>query len=117
MHAQRTEKPTIRSRYSSLMHWLLGCMALAESQLSFAQAAGGGGGAGGSLVEAENTATWVLNIFSPVLLLALLTILLIGSGLAVYFGKMSGGMFVKVLIGSVLIFGARNIAPRIIAMI
>lgn len=94
--------------------WLVGCMALAQAELALA---GGGGGGGGSLVEAENTATWVLDIFSPALTLALLTILLIGSGIAVYFGRMSGGMFFKILIGSILVFGARNIAPRIIAMI
>lgn len=95
--------------------WLVGCMALAQAELALA--GGGGGGGGGSLVEAENTATWVLDIFSPALTLALLTILLIGSGIAVYFGRMSGGMFFKILIGSILVFGARNIAPRIIAMI
>lgn len=100
-------------------NWLVGCMALAQAEVALAAGGGGGGGgaAGGSLVEAENTATWVLDIFSPALLLALLTIILIGSGLAVYFGRMSGGMFFKILIGSILIFGARNIAPRIIAMI
>ena len=96
--------------------WLVGCMALAQAELALA-GGGGGGGGGGSLVEAENTATWVLNIFSPALTLALLTILLIGSGIAVYFGRMSGGMFFKILIGSILVFGARSIAPRIIAMI
>jgi type IV secretory pathway VirB2 component (pilin) len=86
--------------------YLLGCMALVQSHSAMA----------GSLVEAENTITWVLNIFSPALMLAMLTILLIGTGIAVYFGKMSGGTFVKILIGSILIFGARAIAPRIVAL-
>jgi type IV secretory pathway VirB2 component (pilin) len=89
--------------------YLLSCMVAAETELAHAQAAG-------SLSEVENTATWVLNIFSPILLLALLTLLLIGCGLAVYFGRLSGENFVKVLVGSVLVFGARTIAPKIVAL-
>jgi|SRR5581483_7405628 len=92
-----------------LSAYLLSCMALAETELAHA-------GAGGSLSEAETTATWVLNIFSPGLLLSLLTILLIGCGIAVYFGRLSGQLFVKILIGSVLLFGARTIAPKIVAL-
>ena len=68
------------------------------------------------LVEAENTVNWVLAIFSPALLLALLTILLIGCGLAVYLGKLSGSLFMKVLVGSIFVFGARTLAPKIIAL-
>jgi len=83
-------------------------MAAAEAELAHA--------GGGSLSEAENTATWVLNIFSPGLLLTLLTLLLIGCGLAVYFGRLSGQLFVKILIGSVLLFGARTIAPKIVSL-
>ena len=86
---------------------LLSCMAIAETELAHAQAAGG------SLSEVESTATWVLNIFSPGLTLTLLTILLVGCGVAVFFGRMSGSLFVKVLVGSVFVFGARTIAPKI----
>ena len=68
------------------------------------------------LAEAESTVTWVLNIFSPALLLALLTILLIGCGLAVYMGKLSGSLFMKILVGSIFVFGARTLAPKIIAL-
>lgn len=68
------------------------------------------------LSEAEGVGNWVLGIFSPALLLALLTLLLIGCGLAVFFGRLSGGLFVKILIGSVLVFGARTIAPKIVAL-
>ena len=68
------------------------------------------------LTEAENTVNWVLAIFSPALLLGLLTILLVGCGLAVYMGKLSGGLFVKILVGSVFVFGARTLAPKIIAL-
>ncbi len=98
---------TTRAGITNTRLWLLGAMALAESRVSYAA---------GSLSEAETTITWVLNIFSPVLLLALLTILLIGCGLAVYFGKISGGLFVKILIGSILVFGARTIAPKLVAL-
>lgn len=89
-----------------VMLWLIGAMALAESHVAFA----------GSLAEVENTVTWVLNIFSPVLLLGLLTILLIGCGLAVYAGKLSSSLFVKILIGSIFVFGARTIAPKVVAL-
>ena len=58
----------------------------------------------------------MLNIFSPGLLLTLLTILLIGCGIAVYLGKLSGGLFTKILIGSIFVFGARTLAPKIIAL-
>jgi type IV secretory pathway VirB2 component (pilin) len=85
--------------------FLLSCMAAATATPAFAQ-----------LAEAENTANWVLAIFSPALMLAFLTILLIGCGIAVYMGKISGGLFVKILVGSILIFGARTIAPRIVAL-
>ena len=68
------------------------------------------------LAEAESTVTWVLNIFSPALLLGLLTILLIGCGLAVYMGKLSGSLFMKILVGSIFVFGARTLAPKIIAL-
>jgi type IV secretory pathway VirB2 component (pilin) len=68
------------------------------------------------LTEVDNTVNWVLAIFSPGLLLALLTLLLIGVGLAVYFGRLSGGLFMKVLVGSVFVFGARTLAPKIIAL-
>jgi len=68
------------------------------------------------LVEAESTVNWVLAIFSPALLLALLTILLIGCGLAVYMGKLSGSLFMKILVGSIFVFGARTLAPKIIAL-
>ena len=68
------------------------------------------------LAEAENTTNWVLAIFSPALLLSLLTILLIGCGLAVYLGKLSGSLFMKILVGSVFVFGARTLAPKIIAL-
>lgn len=68
------------------------------------------------LAETENAANWVLAIFSPALLLSLLTILLIGCGLAVYMGKISGSLFMKILVGSVFVFGARTLAPKIIAL-
>jgi hypothetical protein len=50
------------------------------------------------------------------LLLTFLTILLIGCGIAVYMGKLSGGMFIKILVGSIFVFGARTLAPKIIAL-
>ena len=68
------------------------------------------------LAETENLTNWVLAIFSPALLLSLLTILLIGCGLAVYLGRLSGGLFMKILVGSVFVFGARTLAPKIIAL-
>ena len=69
-----------------------------------------------ALTEAESTVAWVLAIFSPALLLGLLTILLIGCGLAVFMGKLSGGLFMKILVGSIFVFGARTLAPKIIAL-
>jgi type IV secretory pathway VirB2 component (pilin) len=101
-----TVQRAARKRFGDARAWLVGCMVLAQTQTP----------AWASLSEAEGTATWVLNIFSPGLLLTMLTLLLIGCGLAVYFGKMSGQMFVKILIGSILIFGARTIAPKIVAL-
>lgn len=95
-----------RAQYQvKLRAYLLSCMAATMATPAFAQ-----------LTEAESTATWVLDIFSPALMLTILTILLIGCGVAVYMGKLSGGLFVKILIGSVLIFGARTLAPKIIAI-
>jgi type IV secretory pathway VirB2 component (pilin) len=88
--------------------FLVSCMV--ETELALAQTTSS---TTGSLSEVETTTTWVLNIFSPALCLGLLTILLIGCGLAVYFGRMSGQLFVKVLLGSVLVFGARTIAPKL----
>lgn len=85
--------------------YLVSCAAATMATPAFAQ-----------LTEAENTAQWVLDIFSPTLMLVILTILLIGCGIAVYMGKLSGGLFVKILIGSILIFGAGTIAPKIIAL-
>ena len=67
------------------------------------------------LTEVENAGTWVLAIFSPAILLIGLTVLLIGCGLAVWFGRMTGGLFVKILLGSLLVFGARTIAPQLVA--
>lgn len=104
-----TTGKSLEHRKAKTALYLIGCMTLVESELAWA---GGGGG----LTEVENTATWVLNIFSPALLLVLLTLLLIGAGLAVYFGKLSGQLFVKILVGSVLVFGSRTIAPKIIAL-
>ncbi len=85
--------------------FLLSCMAATMVTPAFAQ-----------LVEAENTGKWVLAIFSPALMLIFLTLLLIGCGIAVFMGKLSGGLFVKIILGSILIFGARTIAPRIAAI-
>ena len=101
---------SLARRRLALGTFLLSCMT--EAELALAQTTS----TTGSLSEAESTATWVLNIFSPTLTLALLTILLIGCGLAVFFGRMSGSLFVKVLIGSVFVFGARTIAPKIVAI-
>lgn len=85
--------------------YLLACVTTTMATPAFAQ-----------LTEAENTATWVLGIFSPALMLTILTILLVGCGIAVYMGKLSGSLFVKILIGSILVFGARTLAPKIIAL-
>lgn len=95
---------TIQARKNAHLY-LLSCAAATMATPAFAQ-----------LTEAESTATWVLNIFSPALMLTILTILLIGCGVAVYMGKLSGGLFIKILIGSILIFGARTLAPKIIAL-
>jgi type IV secretory pathway VirB2 component (pilin) len=94
-----------QERASRVRLFILSCMATTMATPAFAQ-----------LTETEGVATWVLNIFSPALLLTLLTVLLIGCGLAVYLGKLSGGLFVKILIGSIFVFGARTIAPKIIAL-
>lgn len=99
-----------RAKTPSIHAWLLGSMALAQTRMAYA------GGGGGSLTEVEGTAAWVLNIFSPGLLLTLLTILLIGCGIAVYLGKMGGQLFLRILIGSILVFGGRTIAPKLIAL-
>lgn len=85
--------------------YLLSCVAAMSATPAFAQ-----------LSEAESTATWVLDIFSPALMLAILTIFLIGCGIAVWMGKLSGGMFIKLLLGAILVFGARTVAPKIIAL-
>ena len=90
---------------SSVRTYLIACIVATTTMPAFAQ-----------LSEAEGVGNWVLGIFSPALLLALLTILLIGCGIAVFFGRLSGGLFVKILIGSVLVFGARTIAPKIVAL-
>lgn len=65
------------------------------------------------LAEAENAATWVLQIFSPVLLLAILTVALVIVGILCWSGRLSARVFVWFLIGAVFIFGARTIAPQI----
>lgn len=90
---------------SSIRTYLIACIVATTTMPAFAQ-----------LSEAEGVGNWVLGIFSPALLLALLTILLIGCGIAVFFGRLSGGLFVKILIGSILVFGARTIAPKIVAL-
>jgi type IV secretory pathway VirB2 component (pilin) len=94
-----------QEREARVRLFIVSCLATMVASPAFAQ-----------LTEAEGTATWVLNIFSPALMLTLLTILLIGCGLAVYLGKLSGGLFTKILIGSIFIFGARTLAPKIIAL-
>ena len=94
-----------QARASQVRIFIATCMTAAMASPAFAQ-----------LTEAESGVTWVLNIFSPTLLLGLLTILLIGCGLAVYLGKLSGGLFIKILVGSMLVFGARTIAPKIVAL-
>lgn len=68
------------------------------------------------LAEAENAGAWVLSIFSPAILLIGLTVLMIGCGLAVWFGRMTGGLFTKILVGALLVFGARTIAPQLAAV-
>jgi type IV secretory pathway VirB2 component (pilin) len=98
----------IRNRKAQIAAWMLGAMALTESQLAVA--------GGGSLSEVEDTAQWVLDIFSPGLLLILITLLLIGCGIAVWAGKMTGKMFLTILVGSIFVFGARTIGPKIVAL-
>ena len=105
----RSVRENISSSASSAVRkWSVTAFIVADSGLAFA--------GGGSLAEVETTATWVLNIFSPTLLLVFLTLLLIGCGLAVYLGRMGGQMFMKIMVGSVLVFGARSIAPKIIGL-
>jgi type IV secretory pathway VirB2 component (pilin) len=94
-----------QARAANVRTFIATCMTAAMASPAFAQ-----------LTEADNTVNWVLNIFSPALLLALLTLLLIGCGLAVYMGKLSGGLFLKILVGSIFVFGARTIAPKIIGL-
>lgn len=94
-----------QKRAARVRLYLLSCMAAVSSSPAFAQ-----------LTEAEGTVNWVLAIFSPAIMLAGLTILLIGCGIAVWFGKMSGSLFTKILVGSVLVFGARTIAPKIVGI-
>lgn len=98
----------VRNQKANIAAWMLGAMTLTQSQLALA--------GGGSLSEVETTAQWVLDIFSPGLLLIAITILLIGCGLAVWAGKMTGKMFVTILAGSILVFGARTIGPKIVAL-
>jgi hypothetical protein len=68
------------------------------------------------LVEGENTANWFLALFSPALCLALLTIVLIVTGLLLWMGKLAGRTFGLIMGGSILVFGGRTIAPKIIAI-
>jgi type IV secretory pathway VirB2 component (pilin) len=70
-------------------------------------------GSRAQLAEAENAATWVLMIFSPALLLAILTVALVIVGILCWSGRLSARVFVWFLIGAVFIFGARTIAPQI----
>ena len=56
-----------KARASQVRVFIATCMTAAMASPAFAQ-----------LTEAENTVTWVLNIFSPALLLGLLTIVQIG---------------------------------------
>lgn len=98
-HAITSHKKQNRNRTRL---FLFSCMAATMATPAFAQ-----------LAEAENAGNWVLAIFSPALMLIFLTLLLIGCGIAVFMGKISGGLFVKIILGSILIFGARTIAPRI----
>ena len=64
-----------KARATQVRLFVAACFAASMATPAFAQ-----------LAEAENTVLWVLNIFSPALLLGLLSILLIGCGLAVYLG-------------------------------
>lgn len=94
-----------KKRVTQARMFLLTCMAVTMANPAFAQ-----------LTEAEDTANWVLAIFSPAILLTLLTLLLIGCGITVWMGKMSGGLFGKILIGAVLVFGARTLGPKIVGI-
>lgn len=94
----------IKAARVTVRHYLIACLAATATQPAFAQ-----------LTEVESAGNFVLEIFSPALMLTALTILIFGCGLAVWFGRMSGGLFVKILIGSILVFGARTIAPKIVA--
>ena len=94
-----------QERASRVRLFIASCIALTLASPTYAQ-----------LTEAEGVGTWVLNIFSPALMLTILTILLIGCGIAVYLGRLSGGLFTKILIGSIFVFGARTLAPKIIAL-
>lgn len=98
VHAQQTRAHRARL-------YLLSCIVTTMTTPAFAQ-----------LTEAENTANWVLRIFSPALMLTLLTLLLIGCGIAVWLGKLSGSLFIKLLIGSIFVFGARTLGPKIVAL-
>lgn len=89
-------------RWTNLQNLIIGVMTMGITHKAFAQ-----------LSEVENTVLWVEDIFSPVLLLSALIILCIGCGLAFMFGRMSGGLFVRILGGSILIFGARTIAAKL----
>ena len=91
---------------NSLKNLTIGVMATVITHKAFAQ-----------LTEVENTVLWVEDIFSPALLLSALIILCIGCGIAFMFGRMSGGLFVRILVGSILIFGARTIAPKLAAIV
>ena len=98
LRQQRTRTRQVRLFFAS-------CMAATMASPAFAQ-----------LTEAEGVADWVLRIFSPALMLTILTILLVGCGIAVFLGKLSGGLFTKILIGSIFVFGARTLAPKLIAL-
>jgi type IV secretory pathway VirB2 component (pilin) len=94
-----------KARATQVRLFVTTCMTALVASPAFAQ-----------LAEAENTVNWVLAIFSPALLLGLLTILLVGCGLAVFMGKLSGSLFMKILVGSVFVFGARTLAPKIVGL-
>ncbi len=91
---------------SAAQRLTIGVMAMGVTHKAYAQ-----------LSEAENLALWIEDIFSPGLMLSALIILIIGVGLAIWFGRMSGGLFVKILVGALLVFGARTIAPKIITAV
>ena len=60
------------------------------------------------LTEADDTANWFLALFSPTLLLALLTIVLIVTGFMVWAGRITPKTFGGILGGCISIFGARS---------